>query len=272
MLIKDLLELPSIAEVFQKALKIVNILRKAKHHLGILRSHQISLYGQKRALIASTILRWGTQVDLMESVVRSKEALLAYAFDNSAVFPPKKDKLANPIKTYLLDPDFWSGLDDLITILRPVHEAQKISESNSATVDQVYERWLQLQRHLNRNAAQSRFEYDLHHYLVLRFRQRLNRQLNSSHRTAHYLHQLHITKPLDMLKQAEILGFLRAHSSSSEHTQIENEFYDFRERQNNFSPVKGAWENSDDAVLFWRKMVGLFPLHIHTCLDLTVFF
>ncbi len=66
-----------------------------------------------------------------------------------------------------------------------------------------------------------------------------------------------------MLKQAKILGFLPAISSSSDHTQIENEFYDFRERQNNFSPVKGAWENSNDAVLFWRKIVGLFPLHIN---------
>ena len=256
-LINDLLKLSSIAELFGKALKIVNTLRKAKHHLVIPRSHQITLYGQKRALIASNILRRGTQVDLMEFVAKSKEALRAYAFDPSAVFQPKKDKPLNPIKSYLLNPEFWSGLDDLIPIMRPIHEVQKMSEANNATFDQVYSRWLNLQNHINRSAAFSRFERDLHEYLALKLRQRLNKQLSPVHRAAHYLHPANIKKPLDILKQGEILASLRAHSRISEHAKVENEFYDFRERQNNFSPVQGAWENNDDPVLFWRKMVSL---------------
>ncbi len=139
LLIKDLLELPSIGKVFQKVLKIVNTLKKMKHHLGILCSYQLSLYGPKHAPITSNILCLGTQVDLVDTVIRSEETLPASA---SAVFPSKKEKLANPIKTYLLDPEFWSRLDNLITILRPIHEDRKISELNSDTADQVYERWL----------------------------------------------------------------------------------------------------------------------------------
>lgn len=61
---------------------------------------------------------------------------------------------------------------------------------------------------------------------------------------------------LDILKQGEILAFLWANSRISEHSKVENEFYDFRERQNNFSPVRGTWENNDP-VLFGGKMVRL---------------
>lgn len=143
----------------------------------------------------------------MESVAKSKEALRAYAFDPSANFQPKKDKPLNPIKSYLLDPEFWSGLDDLITIMRPIHKAQKISKANNATVDQVYSCWLNLQNHINQSAAFSQFERNLHEYLALRFRQRLNKQFSPAHRAAHYLHPANIQKPLDILKQGKILAF-----------------------------------------------------------------
>lgn len=57
LLIKDLFELSSIVELFRKVFKIINTLQKAKHHLAILWSYQITLYSQKKILIASTIFR-----------------------------------------------------------------------------------------------------------------------------------------------------------------------------------------------------------------------
>ena len=135
------------------------------------------------------------------------------------------------------------------------HEAQKLSERNGATIDLVYSRWLSIQKHLNQQAEYTRFAHDLLTFLALRFRQRLNKQISPAHRVAHDLHPENIHKPLDMFKQGEILAFMKRHTTRNQHAQIENEFYNFRERQNNFSPVKGAWEKAGDPILFWRKMV-----------------
>ena len=181
-------------------------------------------------MIASTILRWGTQVDLLESVSRSKQALQRFALDEDVVFQIKKDKPPNPIKTWLVDSNFWASLDDLINILRPIHEAQKLSERNGATIDLVYSRWLNIQKHLNQQAEYTRFAHDLHTFPALRFRQRLNKQISPAHRVAHYLHPKNIHKSLDMYKQWEILAFMKRHTTRNQHAQIENEFYDFRER------------------------------------------
>lgn len=53
--------------------------------------------------------------------------------------------------------------------MRPIYEAQKMSEANNATVDQVYSRCLNLQNHINQSAAFSQFERDLHKYLTPQF-------------------------------------------------------------------------------------------------------
>lgn len=75
-----------------------------------------------------------------------------------------------------------------------------MSEANNATIEQVYNLWLNLQDHINRSAAWSQFERDIHGYLAQRFRQRLNKQPCAAHRAAHYLHPAKIPKSLDMLK------------------------------------------------------------------------
>lgn len=75
-----------------------------------------------------------------------------------------------------------------------------MSKANNATVNQVYSPWLNLQNYINQSNAFSRFEKDLHEYLALQFRQRLNKQLSSVHRAVHYLHPANIQKPLDILK------------------------------------------------------------------------
>lgn len=231
-------------------------MRKAKHHLGILRKHQQAIYDEKRALIASTILRWGTQIDLLESVSRSKQVLQRFTIDEHVVFQIKNDRPPNLIKTWLVDSNFWASLDDLINILRSIHEAQKLSEPNGAMIDLVYSQWLNIQKHLNQQAEYTRFAHDLHPFLALRFRQRLNKQISPAHRVPHYLHPENIHKRLDMFKQGEILAFfMKRHTTRNQQAHIENEFYDFRERQSNSNPVKGAWENAGDRILFWQKMV-----------------
>lgn len=157
LLIKDLLSAPQIKTTFYKGLAIVNFLRKAKHQLSILRRYQTQHYGGPRSLIASTILRWGTQVTMLESVATSKTALRFYVEDPNAKFPPRRNGTPNRTKEYVQNHEFWVELDELITLLRPIYEQQKMSEANNATLDKVYTRWLEIQLHLTAQSRQNRF-------------------------------------------------------------------------------------------------------------------
>lgn len=46
------------------------------------------------------------------------------------------------ISYWLFDNTFWPAVSDLEEILRPIHEAQKSSESDTSHVDHVTKRWL----------------------------------------------------------------------------------------------------------------------------------
>lgn len=97
-----------------------------------------------------------------------------------------------------------------------------------------------------------------------KFRPRLNKQINSAHRSAHYLHPANLHKLLDLLRQNEILAFLKQYTPRPKHAALENEFYDFREKSGVFGPHVDAWENVEDAVLFWRKMASI---HFHSFIN-----
>lgn len=47
-----------------------------------------------------------------------------------------------------MDSKFWSKLVELAEIIKPIHEAQKMFKSNSATLAHVVPRWLQLEKKL----------------------------------------------------------------------------------------------------------------------------
>lgn len=252
---------------FYKGLTIVNFLRKAKHQLGILRRYQAQHYGGPRSLIASTILRWGTQVTMLESVANSKAALRSYVENPEAKFPPRRKGTPNRTKEYVQDYEFWTELDELITILRPIHENQKMSEANDATLDKVYTQWLEIQLHLTAQSRHNRFHEEITNFLMEKFRPRLNKQINSAHRAAHYLHPINLHKRLDLLRQTEILAFLKHYTPRQKHAALETEFYDFREKSGVFGPHVDAWENVKDPVLFWRKMVSFQSLNFNVTIN-----
>ncbi len=255
LLIKDLLSAPQIKATFYKGLAIVNFLRKAKHQLSILRRYKTQHYGGPRSLIASTILRWGTQVTMLESV--AKAALRSYLEDPDVKFPPRRNGTSNRTKEYVQNHEFWVELDELITLLRPIYEQQKMSEVNNATLDKVYTRWLELLLHSMAQSRQNRFRNEINDFLMEKFRPRLNKQINSAHRSAHYLHPANLHKRLDLLTQNEILAFLKQYTPRPKHAALENEFYDFHKKSGIFGPHLDALENVEEAVLFWKKMASI---------------
>lgn len=82
LLVKRILELPQYEKLVKNAQVVVAGFAHSRLQLGILREHQQALYqGKIMALILSVITRWGTQYGLFRSLLRSKDALRAYAAD-----------------------------------------------------------------------------------------------------------------------------------------------------------------------------------------------
>jgi hypothetical protein len=73
------------------------------------------------AFVLSSIVRWGTQYGLVQSVLKNKQALFAWVADERAQIGKKKG--INTLRSTILDTDFWKALSKLAYILQPIHEA-----------------------------------------------------------------------------------------------------------------------------------------------------
>ena len=147
LLIKRILELPQYERLVKNAQAIVAGFAHSRLQLGIFREHQQSLYnGKIMALIISVITRWGTQYGLFKSLLRSKDALRAYAADSRASLMFNKTN----ISYWLFDNSFWQTVSDLEEILRPIHEAQKSSESDGSHLGHVTKQWFDIKEELMR--------------------------------------------------------------------------------------------------------------------------
>jgi hypothetical protein len=174
LLIKDILESKPFSDTIGNAQKIVKTFRRAKKQYSLLREKQETPV----AFVLSCMTRWGTQYGLTQSVLKNKQALFAWVADNRAQVGKKKP--GNTLRSLILDQEFWKSLTELSEILKPIHEAQKMSESNDSTLAKVVPRWLRLEQDLKRLAQ-------VYPYLKLvlvpggLFKERFNRQTSPIH-------------------------------------------------------------------------------------------
>jgi hypothetical protein len=142
LLIKDILESKLFSDTIAKAQLIVSTFYRAKKQYTILHTKQ----EKSIAFVLSVITRWGSQYGLTQSVLKNQQALFAWVADKRAQVGKKKQE--NTLRPLILDQDFWKDLSELAIILKPIHEAQKMSESNNASLAKVVPRWLQLEQDL----------------------------------------------------------------------------------------------------------------------------
>jgi hypothetical protein len=110
------------------------------------------------ALSSAGITRWGTQVRIIsntnrcflanysqwnqvKALLKNEETLRLYVADARSE--------CKSIESFINDRSFWDKLKGLQSLLKPIYEAQKMSESTHSTLDKVYPRWVQIQSHLN---------------------------------------------------------------------------------------------------------------------------
>ena len=115
LLIKEILILPWCHSVHQRASAITSAFKRAPLQYEILREKQLLYYNKHQALLASVITQWGSQVAMINSVLRNKQALKDYVVDERV----NMDKV---VGTILLDKAFRADLEDLLEVLRPIND------------------------------------------------------------------------------------------------------------------------------------------------------
>jgi hypothetical protein len=172
LLIKDIIKLSPFDKTMKEANAIVTHFRAANKQLALLRHYQRECYGREYALTLACETRWGTQYNLLAHLRRSKDALKAFARDINSERDPA---LFESINEYT----FWSGVDDLLDILHPIHNAQVASEGSAPQLGYVKSRWSQIKETL-------RHHRDSDNLLAV-FKSRKNTQLMPLHLMAFHL-------------------------------------------------------------------------------------
>lgn len=138
LLLKDILELPKVTNIFNTAKRIVAFFRSSPKQHAILQDLQLKIYKKQISLISSVITQWGSQYRMLHSIHRSNKAIRQWA---------KESPTISPIKSEILSPQFWELLADLVLLIEPIHTRQldsKDTESNISTVSTTITRIIAL--------------------------------------------------------------------------------------------------------------------------------
>lgn len=189
----------------------------------------------------------------MQSLLDSKEALRAYSID------PNADVGEKLRLSELLEVGFWQRIEDLVEILSPISEAQKMSESNHAGVGYVYERWEGLRKTLwaMSNGINSHAR-DLQEYMrpnnVDGWKYRYNRQVRPIHVAAFVLDPANQGSIWDVpsAEEARLVKWLKAQG---------NEVYESYLDYSSSMGVFGATEDTTKAKVYWQTKVNDLPFY-----------
>ena len=117
LLMKHISGLPWFSGVFKEASIVVSFFWKADEQLALLRQRMKAAYGRHYALTLSVITRWGTQCRLISSLLRSQQALFAWAIDIQT-----DQQAGETVLRIIQNPQFWADLRALKEIIEPIHE------------------------------------------------------------------------------------------------------------------------------------------------------
>lgn len=203
-------------------------------HWANMSTSEASNYRLRRGpFIVPAVLGWGNNFHLLDALDRNRAALKMYV-EKEAKFTRGKNRPPSPVQDYIRDTGFWNDLDDILCLLQPICQQQKISESGDSTLQMVYPRWLGIETHLTSQIPRSRFGPALRDYLQDQFRSRWEIYVASVHKEAYFLDPLNSGKALDPIDLAEVLTFLKKSTSESQQSLVEKKFDRFRAREFEF--------------------------------------
>jgi hypothetical protein len=257
LLVKDLLQIPVLKDIMQKAQTVVKSFRRSLLQYARLREFQLNYNKQHRSLVLSVITRWGTQYRLIRSLLDSKDALKRYAHDFGDLPPSKRLKTA--VIDILKDRAFWTSLETLRELLQPLDEALKMSESGNSHLGHVLPRWMGIAEHLGMRKID--YPDDRIPFMSIDnatgFAQRYRRQILLLHIAAYYLLPESRTKPIPENFDNQLQGFFRQYTSSETNFEMLcHEFESFRAQESPFEYGRRCWTLSKTPKLFWHAAMA----------------
>jgi hypothetical protein len=197
LMFKDIVEkIPFFERVSRGVKKIVGFFHGAHLQYGLLKEHQVQIYGKRLSLLSSVITRWGTEYAAAESVFRNKEALRALERNPQSSLDPAIIDLIN-------DRTFWVDLEDTLEVLQPLNENLKMSESDTTHLGDVIPRWKRFLQHVA-DEARRRAPQDQHAaqntppgLIMPLWHFRFERQTRPLHWAAFYLTPINWNHPIE---------------------------------------------------------------------------
>ena len=144
--IGDILQTPWFADLFQKAHLIINIFLNSPLQLSRLREIMEDVLGRQYAFVLSVLTRWGTQLAMVRSLIKIMPALTKY-FTKYASFEDQSEEKKTFMRLageLVWSKDFNQDLELMNEILSPIHEAIKMSESDSCVLRHVISHWINI--------------------------------------------------------------------------------------------------------------------------------
>jgi hypothetical protein len=246
LLIKDIVTLPLFIDTMTLCNHIVGHFRSAHKQLALVRRLQEEIYGRKYALTLAGNTRWGTQYLELFSLKRSREALRQFrrAKDNDC-----KDQA---VLDAIIDAGFWEDVDELLDILKPIHNHQIMSESSRGHLGQVRTRWLQIRQDLETHE----------HYddLLDVFDKRIVEQLSEIHTTAYFLDPANTEVKFKENELDQVFKVFKTYSSENFNT-MRSEFLNFRKKRRSFDATT-LWDQDliKDPEQFWEVAGAKSPI------------
>jgi hypothetical protein len=154
LLLSDIMKFSFFEDVMQKIQSIVINFRESNKELIILWNFQMKTYNQRRSLILNVLIRWDTSIDLINSVLRSKEALLKYFQQKS--FDIDHDKI-HTLRSFVNYYIFWKRLVMTQKILELIHTTQHMFVLRFLRLLQCEYRYIRIDQQIDRWFCNHRF-------------------------------------------------------------------------------------------------------------------
>ncbi len=143
LLMKDIIETVWFPAQFKSTQNIVTHFNQSLKQLTFLREKMCNACnGKKLAFFLSVLTRWRTQVNMIESVSRNRQALQDLYKDNRCELSPV-------LKQLLWDLDCWKDIMLINNILQPINDIQYSFEKDGYKLHHIIQRWKQIRVHLN---------------------------------------------------------------------------------------------------------------------------
>jgi hypothetical protein len=251
LLIKDILELPDFKPTMKTASRLVKSFHHSGKRLDLLRTHQIIVTGKTSSLTASIITRWGTQFRMLQSIHSNRQALAEYCEDANYE-RLKSEKKQEWVRPTIRHGAFFNLVSTLLRLLKPIHEAQVMSESNHSNLMLVVNRWQSIELHLTsqRESLESQgFNFEAIHQVFLT---RRRKQLRDDHFLAHYLLPTTIKTPLAKSDKDRVFRALQKLVRTEEDfLYTKGEFFNFRAQRDVYALGASCWKLNSSPIHFW---------------------